>query len=967
MTMQHPGDPFELPRAVILQTGIGYDIPGIYEIRDNVDYSGPQFGIINGRYTNRWNDSRTNFGVRGTGTSTPDAVSDGFSRQVVHGPARRPTAQRPFTDYEFGLFISELNGRRGISRGGRHTIRGHTINNVLYANIAFQALAGLQSVADPTGLAVSGREFKAIIAEGTPTAYKTVVLRSDATAITRVSSGANENSPSVVGAGTAIVDTGINLVATTATITGARRTVLYINAATNQGYIIYDGAGEAVAQVGAPLPTSAARATPVNNPRVAAAGTAFLNTRRTSLESFNFWVMLSSDSDIALVDQWRLTPGTLASGGGHYNYTLHYYGRVLLVGMGAIASPNIRGLITRLRENEDFEPVPATSRTIPPLAAVPPPAPPTPINWFALGDITLPGTWRYIGDVTLAQAWTEVGSVPLPSAPNWLDLGEVAFTAAPAAPSTPYPITIPGDIGGGDPLPAPPVDLPAPTGNAGYSVWLQNGVDVAGQATFANITGLVTAASWRHGGLGANRLGGVEEPAVGLLWLNNERGHWNAYNPTPSVETAPGAEVEIRAGNDRDGALLFKGWTRGVQNAETPNAPAQAQMPIYSILTRIVEFGEGIFANATGFRPLSEHMDLLLNTMGVQAQGIGRDLESGLDALSVSGSNLNSSGLVSSGLRKRAAPLGVFNALAQLEGGRIYDNRAGQFVMTAFRGYGDGRARQTRDIGEVSPASFQSLDPSTTVVNLIELDERDPYQSVGTQQLTQDADGTQITEVGFPVTIEPNTSGVVAFNLLENPNWAVALSWVSPVAGQHYRLSDGVEYAPEGFYADSETMQWVFRNTTDSAAQVRILKAEVIPGVVSLSQRRWIRPARNDASIRRYGRHAVQFPIALAERTTGPTLGELRRRMETWAEQYAGVTDRGVAKPWLAARVLLPDWDFADGVFDIDDAVTLSVERGGAAFFRNKGFFVRGVEYHCDANRVDCTLTILEPRGVPVA
>ena len=580
--------------------------------------------------------------------------------------------------------------------------------------------------------------------------------------------------------------------------------------------------------------------------------------------------------------------------------------------------------------------------------------------WTELGAVEIPH-WTELGAVGF-ESWREIGGVDFPAGrAAWTELGYVQIAADVAEGPPPYPIDIPGDIPAGDPCPAPPLEIPAAAPGLSYSVWLETARDENDLPFFTDITGLVRAASWKHGGIAANRLGGVEEAASGEIALNNELGHWNVFNPSPSVETAPGAEIEIRAGQARTGELLFKGWTRGVQNIETPDAPAQTLLKIYSTLTRLAEFGEGLFANAVGFRPLGEHANLILNTLGVRGQGIGRDLEDGLDVLSVSGSNLNSSGLLSSGPRKRAAALGVFNALCQLEGGRAYDNRRGQFVMTAFRGYGDGRHRAVRRLGEVDPSLFYSLDPGETVVNLIELDERDPYKSDGHQRLDVDAAGE---ELAFSRVIPARSIGVVEFNLESRAHWRTSLGWTPPVSGTHYRTPPGIDYLRERFYADDETMRWYFRNNESEDAAVEILKAELTPGVLSISQRRWIEPARNAASIRRYGRHAVQFPIQLAERSAGPTLRELERRMATWAIQYSGM-DGERADPWLACQVVLPDYDISDGAIDIDDVVVLTVERDGVCQFRNKGFFVRGVQIEVDSElKFDVRLTLLDTRGV---
>ena len=553
-------------------------------------------------------------------------------------------------------------------------------------------------------------------------------------------------------------------------------------------------------------------------------------------------------------------------------------------------------------------------------AAIVPPAPRAAI-WLPLGLAFAPG-------------YTEIAT--------WVELG-IAELTADGGLRPPIPVVAPG-APGSIKRPTGPLRQPAP--ELPISVWLAEGT------VWRNISAYIRMAQWRHGGIHPNRLGAVEQLANGALYLDDIDGYFNAFNPHVHIDAAPGALVEIHAGPDRGAGrtMLFKGFSRGVQNMDTPEVLGLTVMPLYSQLTWVSEQGEGLFLNVQGKQRVSALLGLLLDNLDVPARL--RDIEA--SDMFVSSGRLNTSGLLSSGRRRNASVLGAFNVLAQIEGGRIYDNRKGEVVFTSYDGYGRGRARTERDIPNGEIERLFVMDPSTTIVNLIE-GQPDSFTQSGVQELAQDARGRVIPfDLPVPETTIRN-SAVVWFNLNQDPEWQFA-DWVRPVEGEHYELDADGQVSLDRVNTSDTHMTWYFHNPGPGAKVIRILKAEVAPYEVANSA--LLEPERNAASIDRYGPHAVQFPYELVH---ADSENEARGRVAQWAQEYSGMIG-DEAFPWIACKIYLPDWGRADApIWDIDDLATFSVTRLGTPFFAEKSFWVRGVEHTVEeSGRWDIVLTLLE-------
>lgn len=506
----------------------------------------------------------------------------------------------------------------------------------------------------------------------------------------------------------------------------------------------------------------------------------------------------------------------------------------------------------------------------------------------------------------------------------------------------------------------PPTGLPvtrvvSPTGILQASAGLGQDVSVWMYVvdTWTEVTAYVKALDFFHGWRERPRFGGVAEGAVGLLYLDDVSAVWSVINPNSRIDAYSGAPIAVYWGSARTREnLLFRGWTKGVQNKDIEGVSV-AVMPIYSRLQRIADFGDAILANLEGTDiTVSQVMAEICDHLEIEASE--RLIESS-DVL-VSIGRLNASGLFSSGRRKRTSPLGAINALGQLEGGFVHDDRFGRLVSTKYDGLGRGEANAVRVLPDQVGSQFVTLDTTNSIINIIEASS-DAFVSVGRRSLAQDAQGQLLP---YSVNLLP-TQGTereyIVFDLSEDESWVFANVWVTPVKGTHYTFEPDTGFARLDVINRTETemiLGFVNLNLMPVAVTIRDIEVEPFksqPGEL-------FDPIRDSASIERYGERSVEYRYELVH-SDRENVAEVRERLHAHVEEFKGVLD-GNPRPRVPALLELPDWDLADGIFEVHDIVVFGHTKLGVTVFENKAWWVVGVGHHIDAREWNIELYLLE-------
>ena len=468
-----------------------------------------------------------------------------------------------------------------------------------------------------------------------------------------------------------------------------------------------------------------------------------------------------------------------------------------------------------------------------------------------------------------------------------------------------------------------------------------------------NITAYISGIDVQQGGRQPNRVGGIEQAAQGLLHIADDAGAFDPINPKRVLGPSAGCRIEVYRGSRRGDAraLLFTGYTRGAQAVITPQAEYINVMPLYGELQRAAEIGEGVFARLNGHLTCAEAFTLLLDNAEVPRSQQRADRSD----ITILASLLNRTTALGQN-RQRANLMGALNLVAQAEGGRVYDNRRGEIVFTSRTGYGQREYRATHTIAADEISQRRDLDPSTTVVNIIE-GRADAFTSDGQfNRHTRFAEGMLPEERFIPALAE-------------------VVMPLTPVQ------SDGTPFPPGWFIESVEQPQFGFE-VKGNIGFARELRAEVIDNQIVIRTRNVRRrtvpiqvdyltfeifsPAyrdriavRSQASIDLYGPRSAIYPYYLLTDHDSAA-----NRAAGWLEKYKGVIDgyRG-ARPIRAMILTLPDWNGA--LFDIDDVCVVTHRTRFKDAFRNKPFWVRGVRHIADnLGSWDIELTLEEVHRV---
>lgn len=497
-------------------------------------------------------------------------------------------------------------------------------------------------------------------------------------------------------------------------------------------------------------------------------------------------------------------------------------------------------------------------------------------------------------------------------------IGSVVLgVTAPPVGTNPTPINL------GQGIPAP-IAL-APTSYPAFSSMLDNDINFFQVINdqLVSFTHLVVSGDWESGQRNPSRIGGALPPTQGSLVINDRDGEFSVMNTNTLYSPFPGVEIQIFT---RAGELLFKGWSGGVTNGTTSRDHAFSTMTLYGPMKRLEEFDEGFFALLNGTPTISEALELVLS-QHAESSSIPRTIQP--STTRIYSTRVNRSGAFGSG-RQRAKFRDALHLLAQLEGGRIYDDQRGfRFENFNSRYSYSGTVKALPDAQVVTTGALDA-----SVINLID-SSADSTRVQGTGPVAVTAAGAP---VDFPITyqVPPNTQGWALVFELADDSIEFMESWETPERGVDYLYTGDAPLVQH----DARAVRWVFDNNTSATKILTInqIRGEAIR--VTATNRFYERSQR---SINRYGPKAVVYPSELLVDQES-----MRARLLEYLELYDGISEDGEIDPLISLQVTLLD---PTDIYYVSDLVTLDWETPWARYALDHPFWVDAVKYTYSSDR----------------
>ena len=411
---------------------------------------------------------------------------------------------------------------------------------------------------------------------------------------------------------------------------------------------------------------------------------------------------------------------------------------------------------------------------------------------------------------------------------------------------------------------------------------------------WVDITPFVEGATWRYGDSQQLRIGGVARPSDGTLLIDNSFGEWNTFNPHADIDPTPAVPVQILWDED----LMFTGWTKGVQSTDDIPQSYIAVIPLYGIMYRLSEHGDGIYARLNGTPLLHDVFAQMLAEM--EHDGVAEIHRSDLR---IRATLLNIRGVLGS-QRQRANFLEACRLISVLEGGRIYDDRSGSIVFEAFNS-----PRGTKVIPDKSVTVHQdifTLDPEISIVNSFS-EEADQYTTKGEQTLN-------FIDQPYPIdiTVPPNVQGHEVILDVDLGDARFIESWNAFTREDSY---DADAPLVVRLYGEETRCRIIISNNSNVE---RVLSITDIRGEPFKVAYRLRLADDKRSSIAKYGRKHITYPAEL------PTdINNVRARVSYFLNKYDGLPIP-VQSIKMIKRFNPYDADEESPIYDISDLVSLT-------------------------------------------
>ena len=432
------------------------------------------------------------------------------------------------------------------------------------------------------------------------------------------------------------------------------------------------------------------------------------------------------------------------------------------------------------------------------------------------------------------------------------------------------------------------------------------------------------------------------KPSDGSIQLDNRDGEFNIMNPNTRYSISPGTKVRIITVIGGLQYTVFEGWLKSAVSTVNSQGIDATVLLIHSTLGYIANYDEGLFSLVAGrIRTTSQIFSAVIDTLASLNVHITVSIDP--SNIRVFSQRINSTGAFGSG-RNHASIMDAFRLLAQIEGGRIYDDEQG---VLHFEGY-NRRYTTNATVKRITATDNRNVVTHSLddyIVNNIQ-SEANVLVAQNYKDLEFDRDFDE--EINIP----PGNWSITY--TVSDPEVVLVENWET-LSTKHYHYS--ITNLPNLVKASYQDKSIIFniQNPTDAVATFRLHSMRGQPFIKGLDTTLHL---RSEDSIRRYGTKSAEYPISLVDNQD-----LMRGYLQAYLDDFDGIGINGEADPIKSISVTVRN---PDTIYKISDLVLLDWKTPWNINTNAHPFWVEAVDYSLDSEgNMDVTVALLDAwRGV---